>query len=131
MAVNNKLILELENESFSIKRLKTLLDTANEIDVNLDEVTLNFLTDKKLNSLMRKLKKDPRDLELIHSINQLITLGRESALSINEWEAQNIAFDIKNENFEDFLNKSNSGDKEAEAWLISFTTLAQHLNLVI
>lgn len=131
MAVNNKLILELESESFSIKRLKTLLDTANEIDVNLDEVTLNFLTDKKLNSLMRKLKKDPRDLELIHSINQLITLGRESALSINEWEAQNIAFDIKNENFEDFLNKSNSGDKEAEAWLISFTTLAQHLNLVI
>ena len=131
MAVNNKLILELENEDFNIKRLKTLLDTAHEINVTLDEVTLNFLTDKKLNSLMRKLKKDPRDLELIHSINQLIVLGRESALSINEWEAQNIAFDIKNENFDDFVNKSHSGDKEAEVWLMSFTKLAQHLNLVI
>lgn len=131
MAVNNKLILELENENFNIKRLKTLLATANEIDVDLDEVTLNFLTDKKLNSLMRKLKKDPLDLELIHSINQLISLGRESALSINEWEAQNIAFDIKNENFDDFVNKSYSGDKEAEAWLMSFSRLAQHLNLVI
>jgi len=131
MAVNNKLILELENENFNIKRLKTLLATANEIDVDLDEVTLNFLTDKKLNSLMRKLKKDPLGLELIHSINQLISLGRESALSINEWEAQNIAFDIKNENFDDFVNKSYSGDKEAEAWLMSFSRLAQHLNLVI
>lgn len=131
MAVNNRLINELEVEDFNIKRLKILLDTAKEIDVTLDEVTLNFLTDKKLNSLMRKLEKDPRDLELMHSINQLITLGRESALSINEWEAQNIASDIKNENFDDFVNKSYSGDKEAEAWLLSFSTLAQHLNLVI
>ncbi len=131
MALNNRLINELEEENFDIKKLKTLLDTAHEIDVSLDEVTLNFLTDKKLNSLMRKLKEQPYDLELIHSINKLITLGRESALTINEWEAQNIAFEIKNDHFDEFLNKSSSGDKEAEAWLISFTSLGQHLNLVI
>lgn len=80
---------------------------------------------------MKKLKENPHDIELIHNINKLITLGRESALSINEWEAQNIAFEIKNVHFDDFVNKSFSEDKQADAWLNSFTTLAQHLNLVI
>jgi alpha-amylase/alpha-mannosidase (GH57 family) len=131
MALNNRLINELEGEDFDLKRLRTLLETANEMDVTLDEVTLNYLTDQKLNSLMRKLRDQPDDIELIHGINKLITLGRESALSINEWEAQNIAFEIKNEHFDNFADKSDSGDEEAEAWLISFTTLAQHLNLVV
>lgn len=131
MAVNNKLINELEEEHFDIKKIKVLLEGANEIDVTLDEVTLNFLTDQKLNSLMNRLKQFPEDVGLIHSINELITLGRESALTINDWEAQNIAFEIRNDHFDDMVNKSYSGDKEAEAWLGTFTTLSQNLNLVI
>ncbi|CAN5287972.1 DUF3536 domain-containing protein [soil metagenome] len=131
MAVNNKLINELEADNFDVKRLKTLLDTANEINVNLDEITLNFLTDTKLNAQMKELRENPQNTKLLNNISQFITLGRDSALKLNDWEAQNIAFEIKNEYYDTYLEKSNSGDKDAESWLRAFRELANHLNLVI
>jgi hypothetical protein len=65
MAVNNKIIHELENEPFKLHRLKHFLESASHIDVTLDIVTISYLTDNKLNSLMRQLREDPDNLELL------------------------------------------------------------------
>lgn len=131
LALNSRLINEIQNGNFDAERFKNLLSSSAEIDVNLDVVTLNYLTDKKLNSLMRKFRRNPEDIELMEDIYELINVIKESPLKPNEWEAQNIAFEIMNEHYERFEKESDQGNEEATEWLESFTMLAEKLNLVI
>ena len=131
MAVNSKLITILKSKTFNIRNFKKLINSAEQINVGLDLVTLNFLMDKKLNSLMRKFRKRPQDLRLLDKINQLLDSITEGPLNPNEWQAQNIAFRIKNEHYDHFLKESETGDEPASEWVESFRDLAGKLNLVI
>lgn len=131
MAINSKLINELENYTLDVKKLRNLLDIAKDMNVTLDVVTLNYITDNKLNSLMRKFRKHPENLELLESIYQLLDLIKESPLKPNEWEAQNIAFSIKDELYSRFAKESEAGNTNAAAWIKAFKLLAVKLNLVI
>lgn len=131
MAINGKLIQELKNGEFELERLKNLLHTASNINVNLDVVTLNFLTDNKLNTLMHEFQENPSDLDLLDNIYSLIDLIKESPLQPNEWEAQNIAFKIKEEHYDHYVEEEKKGNEEAAAWLKSFRYLSEKLNLVI
>ncbi len=131
MALNGKLIRELKNGNFDVEKFKSLLNTASQINVNLDVVTLNYLTDNKLNLLMRKFRKKPQKLELLDKIYNLLDIIKESPLEPNEWEAQNIAFHIKEEHYKHYLEESEAGNKKSAAWLKSFNYLAEKLNLVI
>ncbi|QED37087.1 DUF3536 domain-containing protein [Antarcticibacterium arcticum] len=130
MAVNNKLIKELEREDFDIDRFTSLVNSATEINVSLDVVTLSFMTDNKLNQLMRKFREDPSDIKRVVEINKLIELIKQSPLKPNEWEAQNIAFEIKDAVYARYLEKSKNGDKEANNWIDSFNYLSDKLNMV-
>jgi len=131
MAVNSKLITVLKSKTFSIEKFKKLIDSAGQINVGLDLVTLNFLMDKKLNSRMRKFRRHPQDLRLLDKINKLIDFIKEGPLNPNEWEAQNIAFGIKNEHYAHFIKESENGDETATAWVESFKNMLEKLNLVI
>ncbi|MFN4764129.1 DUF3536 domain-containing protein [Gillisia sp. Q332] len=131
MAVNSKLITVLKSKTFSIEKFKKLIDSAGQINVGLDLVTLNFLMDKKLNSRMRKFRRHPQDLKLLDKINQLLDFIKEGPLSPNEWQAQNIAFGIKNEHYDHFIKESENGDETATNWVESFKNMAEKLNLVI
>lgn len=130
MAVNNKIIHELESEPFKIHRLKHFLESSTHINVTLDIVTLSYLTDKKLNSLMRQLREDPENLELLTLINEFLQLIKESPLEPNEWEAQNLAFEVKDEQFEHFSNEEKAGNEQAGEWIKAFVELEKKLNLV-
>lgn len=130
MAVNNKLIKELEREDFDIDRFTSLLNSATEINVSLDVVTLSFMTDNKLNQLMEKFREDPVDINRVEEINKLINLIKESPLKPNEWEAQNIAFEIKDAVYADYLEKSKNGDNDSTSWINSFNYLTDQLNMV-
>jgi hypothetical protein len=131
MAVNSKLITSLKSKTFSVVNFKKLIDSAEQINVSLDIVTLDFLMDKKLNSFMRKFRKHPQDLKVLDKINQLIDFIKEGPLNPNEWEAQNVAFEIKNQHYDHFVKESETGDETASAWVESFRNMAEKLNLVI
>ena len=131
MAVNSKLISSLKTKDFNLDKFKDRIESAKQINVDLDLVTLDFLMSKKLTRLMKKLKKDPQDLELLQSINKLIGYVKKSPLNPNEWEVQNVAFEIKKDNYDEFVEKSNNGDKNASAWVKSFERLEENLNIMV
>lgn len=129
MALNGKLIQEFENGQFETDRFRNLLKTAAQINVNLDVVTLNYLSDNKLNSLMRQFRENPNDKKLLKCINELIEVIKASPLEPNEWEAQNIAFQIKKDSYDPETRKNGNGlDNE---WRESFRDLAEKLNIVM
>lgn len=131
MAVNSKLISSLKIKNFDLEKFKDLIESAKQINVDLDLVTLNFLMNKKLIRLMKKLKKNPQDIELLQNINNLTDYVKNSPLNPNEWEVQNIAFEIKKDHYMDFMEESNNGDEKASEWVQSFGLLEETLNIVV
>ena len=127
--VNTKLIDLLKAKEFNLVKFERLLNSAQLIDVDLDVVTINYLTDAKLDSLMFRLRENPKDFEVLECVNDLLTLLQGSPLKPNKWEAQNIAFDLRVEALPQILRESRSGDKEAKAWIEAFHQLEDHLNL--
>jgi alpha-amylase/alpha-mannosidase (GH57 family) len=131
LAVNTKLVNELKNDNFNLKNFKSLLNSAKSIGVNLDVVTLSFLGDIQLNSLMRKLKKNPDDIQLLNCINEFVETLDESTLEPEKWEAQNVIFAMREEEIARIeKNAEKSHDGNGDKWMESLNRLTENLNLV-
>ncbi|MDT0676861.1 DUF3536 domain-containing protein [Autumnicola musiva] len=130
LALNTKLGNILREEDFDLGSFKSLIHSARQININLDVVTLSFLSDKRLNALMRQLKENPSDTELMDCINEFIELLHESTLEPETWEAQNIVFSMREEELDSANRVGVKKDSEREKWKESFLRLTKNLNLV-
>ena len=131
MAVNNRLVTELKKKELSYRKLEKQLKSAVAIDASLDLVTLNFLMDNRLTDLVSALKKEPDKLELLHFINQVLRLIKETPLDPEIWEAQNIIFEIKEQNLDEKLRKAEEGDPDSKDWVTAFKELEELVNIVL
>lgn len=131
MAVNNRLIKELKKSDFNLKKFETELRSAVEIQANIDLVTFNFLMEKKLKDHMLKLEKNPHDVGLLNYINQVWDMLRKTPLTPEKWESQNILFGIKQELYEDMLERQESGQQDADEWVKAFQELEESINIVV
>lgn len=126
-AVNTKLISSLQKKKFKIDEFRNLLNSADYLKVDLDVVTLKFLADGRLNALMENLRDNPDDLQLLKSINEFLDLLNDSPISPERWQAQNFAFEIKEENLE--RKRNEEADESTTEWIKAFEELATHLNI--
>lgn len=131
MAVNNRLVRELNKRDCSFKKLEKQLKSAVSIDAELDLVTLNYLVDRRLTEKILELEKDPTNLQLLDEVNVLLSLLEETPLNPEKWEAQNITFGIKENYYHEMQEKSEEGDEDAARWVESFQQLEESVNLVI
>ncbi len=131
MAVNNRLVKELKKKDCNFKKLGNQLRSAMSIETNLDMVTLNFLADRRLTEKMLELEKNPLDLKLLNKVNSLIEMLEKSPLSPEKWESQNITFGIKEEHYQEMLERSEEGDEAATNWVQAFQELEESVNLVV
>lgn len=129
LAINTKLTTIFKEEDISLKELKKLFRAAHHINMELDVVTLKFLVDERLTSNLLKLKKDPGNLEMLMYNLNLLKIINESSISPEFWEAQNIAYSIREEHYQEYSRRSETGDKEAEKWLTDFQDLYESINL--
>ena len=129
MTVNNKLIQELKDDDFNLIRFEALLEVGEFMNVNLDLVTLNFLSDKRLNYMIKKFKKDPTNLSELYALNGFLETVENSPLSPPEWEAQNVIFDLWDNKYHDLATRTAENKKEGEEWIASFDQLVKRLNI--
>ncbi|HET8854737.1 MAG TPA: DUF3536 domain-containing protein [Salinimicrobium sp.] len=130
IAINNQLTEVLQEKNFKLDHFRKLINSAEIIYANLDIVTLNFLSDEKLTSLMLKFSEDIENIVLLKEINSFLTLLQKGPVQPVEWEAQNIAFRIKGGKYAE-ISGNNGENENAEQWLSEFSELARNLNLVI
>ncbi|MEX2594639.1 MAG: DUF3536 domain-containing protein [Anditalea sp.] len=130
LAVNNKLINLLKSETMNVSDLSKVLEASNRIAADLDLITLKYLSDAKVNDLLKELYENPADEKLMTTILDLLHLIETSEIAPEYWEAQNIAFLIKTEKYKSFKEASEAGDPEAEKWIKDFDELYQSLNLI-
>ncbi|NJW53238.1 DUF3536 domain-containing protein [Salinimicrobium oceani] len=131
MAVNNRLVKELKRADCNFKKLVKQIKSAVAIEANLDLVTLNYLVDRKLTEKIMKLEKDSENLALLKEINALVKLIEETPVTPEKWEAQNIIFGIKENEYETMQEKKENGDAAAAEWIDAFHELEESVNLVV
>src|SRR5690606_19112166 len=130
LAMNTKLINLFKSENVNVLELRNILEASERIDTGLDLVTLNYLANAKVSDLMERLHENPQDLELIKTILQLLDLIEGSPITPEYWEAQNLAFTIRREKYEDLKSQEESGQSGAEDWRSAFDALLQKLHLI-
>lgn len=131
MAVNNRLIKELEKKDFDIRKLEKELKSAVAIEANIDLLTLNFMVDQRLTEKMLRFETEPENIALLREINQLLNIIEETPLNPEKWQSQNIVFGVKEEHYANMLKRSNEDDETAAAWVEQFHELEESVNLVV
>ncbi|MBL6447472.1 DUF3536 domain-containing protein [Fulvivirga sp. 29W222] len=132
LAINTKLIGMFETEEINLKTLGNLLDVTKRISVELDTVTLNYLANERVRTLVDKLAIDPSDNELLQYIVDFLRLIKKGDMKTEFWEAQNTAFLIKADIYEIYMERCKKGNNpDAEKWCQLFDALYKNLNLVV
>jgi alpha-amylase/alpha-mannosidase (GH57 family) len=129
MAINARLMNQLEGEDFDIEDFRRLLEAAMRVDAELDLVSLNFTTDEKVNNLMRQLRENLYDDQLLTTVLDLIKLINTCNIKPEYWEAQNIAFSIKNHELENLIAENDGTSSDAENRLRAYKKLFENLNI--
>lgn len=131
LAVNTKLINMLSADEIDLKELTKLFNAVEIISVDLDLVTLNYLADVRVAELMKKLAEDPHSPTMLEYMVNLLKLIKQGGMTPEYWEAQNIAFLIKADMYDSYLDRCQVGNSNAENWCKLFDRLYKNLNLVI
>ncbi|TXK21566.1 DUF3536 domain-containing protein [Pontibacter qinzhouensis] len=127
--VNNRLQQEIAKPEINPQEVQKLLNEAERMNVKLNAETLSFDMAKRVQDLMQQLGQYPDNVNLMDLLIDLINLFRKSPVEPEYWHAQNIAFMMRKEIYEDYKHWSDKGDEGAADWCRKFDQLYQSLNL--
>lgn len=129
--INTRLLHELESEKPDTKEISRLLEEAKRMQVKLNYDTLEFAVSNRVDRMMLQIQQQPNNLELFDQLVAILDVLRYSKLEPDYWQAQNIAFRMHQNGYQDYKKRSESGDPEATIWCNKFEQLYNNLNLKV
>ncbi|WPP50880.1 DUF3536 domain-containing protein [Catalinimonas niigatensis] len=129
--VNVKLEAIFKEDEINFKELNSIVESFKRLEVKVNKVGLDYLAEQKINDLMSRLHKTPEDISLMRRIAKFLEATYKVKLTPDLWQAQNIAFQIREKNNRKFTEKSAKGDEEASLWCAHFHKLFSELNIRI
>lgn len=129
--VNAKLEAIFKEDDINFKELNSIVESFKRLEVKVNKVGLDYLAAQKINDLMHRLQKAPAEIGLMLRIAKFLEATYKVNLTPDLWQAQNVAFEIQEENYQKFAENSAKGDEEAGLWCTHFTKLFAQLNIRI
>ncbi len=129
--LNTDLKKIFEEENIDVEKLKRLIEEAKRWSTKIDTTTIGFIASSWVNSIMEKLDKKPKDIELLEKINNTMELSTPLSLSLDLWKAQNIYFSIGRSYYKTMKEKAAKRDNFAQRWLKGFLKLGYYLHVRI
>ena len=127
--LNTDIRRALEHEYPDLRRLRKLAEQINALALEPDKALLNYVAQKRINLLMSELRGNPRDINLIKNIEELLTIMSDLSLDLDLWESQNCYFAISKDIYENVKREAESGDEKAKEWIEHFESLGAHFNI--
>ena len=129
--VNTKLLREFEKEAPDTEEIKRLLEEMQRMRVRPNYNQLEFAINHRVDDLMKKIQENPQDVEKTELLINLLDVLDGSKLEPDFWQAQNIAFYMKENGYQELKSKAESGEEEAKVWCERFERLYKSLNLKV
>lgn len=129
--VNLKLRRILEKDIIDMRELQQIIDSINNLSVEVDTVQLNYMAAERINNMMVQLKNDPENLELMKMIIKFIQATKDVKLDPDLWRAQNLAFLIHRKYYQKHYSARDNGNQVSEKWCELFANIFTELNIKV
>jgi alpha-amylase/alpha-mannosidase (GH57 family) len=110
----------------NLDRLHKLIADCKHLSVTLDSERLGYQASEKISDEFQKVSQEPENLEIIQRISKLIRLSSELPITLNLWQAQNIAFKISQNQYKTIAARSDEASKD---WVATFTDLCNLIGI--
>ncbi|CAN5453875.1 DUF3536 domain-containing protein [soil metagenome] len=127
--LNNKIQKIIQEDPINSKELVRTIDEIIRMSVDLDQLTLEFITAERLNNIIEQFYEDYENISLIETSIMLLEEIKRLPINLDPWRAQNITFILGRKHYQSFLIKSKRGDELAQKWCTLYNTLCEELNL--
>src|SRR5947209_6053068 len=123
--LNSDLRRSLEADPPDTMRLAMLMELVKREGVRLDDTGLAYAARNSLNRLMRRLRRDPQNAELLERIVVFVTVMQMFSFAVDYWEAQNAYYVILRNSYPE-IAASTDGRR---AWREKFIVLGEKLQV--
>jgi len=127
--LNRDFAVELEKETMDFPKMERLLKEMRRWSFTRDKEAIDLAATNKLDTLMRRLTRSPRDEGLLHVICELLNVCRILPLNLDLWRAQNIYFSMTQRLYPRMKDQADGGDPDARIWVIEFERLSGFLKI--
>ena len=126
--LNNDIIEALESDPIDFPRLAELVEEQKRWAFTRDQDGLSFAANKRITDLMQRFAKNPEDLQLLATIQNILKTLSILPLALNFWKAQNIFFALAKNVYPDQYKKAENAIS-AKTWIQYFDEVAQSLKV--
>jgi hypothetical protein len=111
--------------------VRSLLEEARIGGVDLDATTLEFTLRKSIERIAERLRDDPADLTDLRALRGAVEMLKTLPFQVMLWAVQNVGYDLLQSTYPEMVDRAETGDEEAAAWVKDFRTIAEMLSLRI
>jgi alpha-amylase/alpha-mannosidase (GH57 family) len=123
---NQGLVRAFSSKETKPKHLKHIIENAKHVDVEIDCDLISLKAGEKITKELEQLREDPENKNKIDEVRELINSSNQLSLSPNWWKAQNIAFKIAQNVFEDIKERK---DEKSRKLYSSYGKLCELLGI--
>ena len=130
--VSNAKIRRLMREDYlELDELERVIKEVRRLNVDLDEVTLNYTVAERINQLMEDLTDNPTNLAVMRQIMRILHLFARTTVRPDLWRAQNLCFMVWRQQRAGHQQRADEGATSAQRWLEEFEALTAALNMKV
>jgi alpha-amylase/alpha-mannosidase (GH57 family) len=118
-----------EAEPPDVERMRATVEEARQVGITLDQLTLSWVLEQTLERLARTWAMQPRDIEHVVLLEQVVQVVGDLPFEVNLAEAQNVFYGLLQEVRPGVLQAAESGDGDARRWVSAFDSLGQQLRV--
>jgi len=127
--LNTDLRKLLESETIELEKIQKSVDELKTWSFEPDQTLLSFVAYRKIDLLMKTLTQKPEDLSLLKTIEELFRIAHDLSLQLNLWKSQNMYFFLTKKHYQEFRNKAENGDREAQKWIRHIQNIGNYLGV--
>lgn len=129
--VNKDLLQTLGSDMPDFERLEKVVNEVKEWSLEIDEATIGFVAQRKVNDFMKKFQKGPQEVGLLEPVEAILRILNPLSLNLDLWQAQNIYFSVGKNFYNTMQAKADQGNEDAKRWVEYFDRLGDLLTVKI
>lgn len=127
--INADILQVIHNETINFDQLKHLVSEIKDLTLDIDEISLEFLTRRKVNRIMAIFQQNPNNTGVLERLVKLLAALEPLALEIDFWKAQNIYYSAGKKVINKMKEDAQNGNIPAQEWLKLFNQLGENFKV--
>jgi len=131
VVLTNSIRDALRLKEIDLELLTDTVEQAEHLDVDIDRMMISLDGQRRVESELEAISKEPDDLSRITQAAALLKLLFKLKLTLNLWHAQNEAFSTISQYYGFMERRAKHGDEGAGRWLAAFSELCLLLGVKV